>query len=212
MLQVNFVQCSNACRASRAEVRRRHLIDVARRLFTERGFHATGVAQIAGESGIKVGQMYRDFQSKEDVIAAIVEIDLAAFLDEEALADAIAAGDQMAVRGWIGRLINIDEPIDQCRMMAEIMAESARNARIAEIHRGIDRRIHGLLVQALTALAPEPSCAVERARLAELIMALGLGLADRRIADPELDVTALVELMDRIVDQQIAGLVRCVAA
>lgn len=208
---MNFVQCSSACRASRAEGRRRHLIDVARRLFTERGFHAAGVAQIAAASGIKVGQIYRDFDSKEDIIAAIVEIDLAAFLDEEALHAAMGRGDVAAVRAWIGRLMPVDEPIESCRMMAEIMAEAARNARIAEIHQGIDRHIHGLVVQALQVLAPDPACVAERAQLAELVMAMGLGLANRRIAAPELDVSALVGLMNRIVDGQIVAMERVAA-
>jgi AcrR family transcriptional regulator len=194
------------CRASRAQERRQHLIDVARRLFSERGFHATGVAQIATASGIKVGQIYRDFQSKEDIVAAIVEIDLAAFLDEDALSDAIEAGDRTAVRNWIGRLMPVDEPIESCRMMAEIMAEAARNARIADIHRAIDRHIRGLAVQALTALAPDPDQAAERARLAELIIAMSLGLADRRIVAPEVDASGLVALMNRIVDDQIAAM------
>ena len=55
-------------------------MDVARTLFTEQGFHRTGVAQIAAASGIKVGQIYRDFADKEAIVAAIVESDLAAFL------------------------------------------------------------------------------------------------------------------------------------
>lgn len=200
---MNFVQCSSVCRASRAEGRRQHLIDVARLLFTERGFHGTGVAQIAAASGIKVGQIYRDFDSKEDIVAAIVGIDLAAFLDEDALHAAMAAGDLAGVRAWVGRLIPVDEPIESCRLRAEIMAEAARNARIADIHRGIDRHIHGLVVHALEALAPDPACEAKRVQLAELVMAMGLGLADRRIAAPERDTAALVALMNQIVDEQI---------
>ena len=206
---MNIVQCSNVCRASRAEVRRRHLIDVARSLFTERGFHATGVAQIAAASGIKVGQIYRDFASKEDVIAAIVEIDLAAFLEEGALADAIEAGDRTAVRAWIGHLLHVDKPIENCRMKAEITAEAARNARIADIHRNVDRQVHGLLVAALRALAPDPRRASDCAQVAEFVMALGVGLADRRIAAPGTDLEPLMVLMNRIVDEQIARLAEC---
>ena len=108
-------------------------------------------------------------------------------------------------------MIPLDKPIENCPMMAEIMAEAARNARIAEIHRGVDGHIQGLVVQALEALAPDPACRAERAQLAELIMAMGIGLANRRIAAPELDVSALVALMNRIVDEQIATMRTMVA-
>ena len=44
---------------SRAQQRRDKVVDVARRLFASQGFHATGMAQIAKESGVAVGQIYR---------------------------------------------------------------------------------------------------------------------------------------------------------
>lgn len=182
-------------------------MNVARRLFVERGFHSTGVAQIAAESGIKVGQIYRDFQSKEDVIAAIAAADLAAFLDEDVLRASIAAGDREAVRAWIGRFLQVNDPIEQCRMMTEIVAEAARNARIAEIRTAIDRRLHGLLVQALTVLAPDARSEQARAGLSDLILTLSIGMINRRIADPSLDLSGLEAQLNGIVDREIAQLI-----
>src|SRR3546814_6846394 len=72
----------------RARARRDRLLQVARTLFIEQGFHQTGTAQIAAASGIAVGQMYRDFKNKEAIIAAICEADVEAWLEEKALADA----------------------------------------------------------------------------------------------------------------------------
>lgn len=60
---------------NRAEHRRRLVTDTARKLFMNHGFHATGMAQLAKESGIAVGQIYRDFASKEDIVAAICNAD-----------------------------------------------------------------------------------------------------------------------------------------
>lgn len=182
-------------------------MDVARRLFVERGFHSTGVAQIAAESGIKVGQIYRDFQSKEDVIAAIAAADLAAFLDEDVLRASMAAGDREAVRAWIGRFLQVNDPIEQCRMMTEIVAEAARNARIAEIRTAIDRRLHGLLVQALTVLAPDARSEQARAGLSDLILTLSIGIMNRRIADPSLDLSGLEAQLNGIVDREIGQLI-----
>jgi len=44
--------------AERANARRERIMASARRLFLINGFHATGVAQIARESGVAVGQLY----------------------------------------------------------------------------------------------------------------------------------------------------------
>ncbi len=105
----------SACRATRADDRRRHLIDVARKLFTEHGFHATGVAQIAAASGIRVGQIYRDFSGKEDIVAAIVAEDVAAFLDED-----------VRLRTLAGARVSAQDYLRTRRMQQEMKAAFAQ--------------------------------------------------------------------------------------
>lgn len=62
----------------RAE-KRDHLIDIAIRLFSRRGFHATGVDQIIEETGIAKTTLYRHFASKEElIVAALAKADEAA--------------------------------------------------------------------------------------------------------------------------------------
>src|SRR3546814_10817567 len=58
-------------RGPRSAARRQHILATTRDLFVKRGFHQTGMAQIASSSGIAVGQIYRDFANKEAIIAAI---------------------------------------------------------------------------------------------------------------------------------------------
>lgn len=206
---MNLLHCTNVCRATRASTRRQHLLDVARRLFTEHGFHATGVAQIASESGIKVGQIYRDFQSKDDIIAALVEADLAEFLEEDSLTQAVERDDFAAVRGWIGRFIDVREPIEECRLMAEINAEAGRNPRIAELQHAVNARIRANLTRALVALEPDESRARCRALLVDLILTLGTGLMVQRLSVPGLAAEALAAHMGRLIDREIAGLKGC---
>lgn len=206
---MKLLQCTSPCRATRAEARRAHLLDVARTLFAVHGFHGTGVAQIAAASGVKVGQIYRDFQSKEDIVAALVEADLAAFLDESGLAIAVGRGDPAAVRDWISRFTHVDESMEECRMLAEIVAEAARNVRIAEIHHAIDARVRASLETALTALVPSSD---RSSRLIDLIMTLGIGLTYRRIADPHLDVRGLIDQIGAIIDREIGELARAADA
>lgn len=191
---------------SRAEIRRAHLLETARQLFIEHGFHRTGVAQIASASGIKVGQIYRDFSSKEDVIAAICERDVADWLAEDVLADAVASGDQAGVREWMNRFLQSDEPVEECRLMNEIVAESGRSPRIAELNRSIDQRIRKRLSAALAALTGRTDRGDERERLADFILALGLGIMTRRAFDPALNVDAMYDYASAVVDERIRAL------
>lgn len=198
------MQCSKGDRAGRADRRREHILNVARTLFAERGFHSTGVAQIATASGIAIGQIYRDFQSKEDIIAAIVERDVEEFLGEDALGCAIARGNRVAVRQWIERLIIIDESNQDCRLMCEIMAEMGRNDRIAGINREVERRVRVSIGAALRALAGEAIVPSAVERLTDLVMLLSIGLVCRQIADPALDIVTLSGTLSRIVDEELA--------
>ncbi|AQR72883.1 TetR/AcrR family transcriptional regulator [Sphingomonas sp. LM7] len=193
-------------RPNRAEMRREHLLETARTLFIEQGFHQTGVAQIATASGIKVGQIYRDFQSKEDIIASICERDVADWLEEDVLAAAVRTGDIPAVREWLDRFLRSDEPVEDGRLMSEIVAESGRSARIAELNRTVDRKVRDSLSAALTAISPRAEDSGERTALVDFILALGLGIMMRRTFDPNLRTEPLFAYVSAIVDRRIEAL------
>lgn len=193
-------------RTGRADLRRRRLLDTARALFVEHGFHGTGVAQIAAASGIKVGQIYRDFDGKEAIIAAICEADVTAWLEEDGLRAAVRAGDGEAIRGWIRRFGGFDEPAVECRLLAEITAETGRNERVAAIHRGIDARLRACLVTALAALVPGCGRAGEVAALADFVLAAGVGIKMRRVIRPDLPHEPFGRLMGEVVDGELARL------
>ncbi|MFD2577665.1 TetR/AcrR family transcriptional regulator [Novosphingobium colocasiae] len=117
---------------TRAEMRRNTIKEVARRLFVENGFHATGIAIIARESGLAVQQLYRDFSSKEDIIAAIVEANCERIGNQEALATALANKDREAIIGWLVSTPSRDDELGD-RLFLEIIAEVTRNERIRAI-------------------------------------------------------------------------------
>src|SRR3982751_221809 len=106
--------CDNAIakQTGRAAERRQLILDTARNLFVRNGFHGTGVAQIADASGVKVGQIYRDFSSKEDIIAAIALADLSQFLDEPTLNRAIDFDNTDAIRAWILAFVAYEDDIE----------------------------------------------------------------------------------------------------
>lgn len=51
---------------------RRNIMDVAMRLFAERGYHGTSISKIATEAGISKGLLYNYFASKEDLLRALL--------------------------------------------------------------------------------------------------------------------------------------------
>jgi AcrR family transcriptional regulator len=60
-------------RAARAEARREEILDAAERVFATKGFHETGIADIAAELGIGHGTFYRYFENKQDIAAKVLE-------------------------------------------------------------------------------------------------------------------------------------------
>jgi len=64
---------SSASRAPRQDNRRQQLLDVAARLFRERGYHVTSMRDIAREVGMLSGSIYYHFPSKEEMLLAVYE-------------------------------------------------------------------------------------------------------------------------------------------
>ncbi|MEH3048118.1 TetR/AcrR family transcriptional regulator [Sphingomonas adhaesiva] len=52
---------------------RRHIVDVADRLFYARGYAATSFADIAGEAGLSRGNFYYHFRTKDEILDAVIE-------------------------------------------------------------------------------------------------------------------------------------------
>jgi AcrR family transcriptional regulator len=191
--------------AGRAAERRQQILDTSRRLFIENGFHGTGVAQIAVASGIKVGQIYRDFSSKEDIIAAIAFRDLSQFLDEATLQRAIDAGDMSAIRQWILAFGTYDADVDGYRLMPEIMAESVRNPRIARLQEDMRASVKNALTAALAAWAPGEDRETARSELADLILMLGSSLCQAIVMEAlqGRDYLPLCERLQTIVSREL---------
>ena len=197
------------CSASKtkSEERRDRVIDAARKLFIENGFHATGIAQIAKESGVAVGQLYRDFSSKEDIVAAIVNTDCRTFMAADSLRLAIQDGDEMQVRDWIRQFVMPDDDADNC-LFAEILAEAARNTRIAAIFDDIHNDVRDLMLAALSMLAPGVALDSRRSALADAILTMSLGMLHHQLIRPQLELGALVETLLSIVDRDIDAICR----
>jgi AcrR family transcriptional regulator len=192
-------------RTVRSTERRQHLLETARALFVDKGFHQTGMAQIAKASGIAIGQIYRDFANKEAIIAAICKSDLAIWLEEEKLDAAVAAGDSLAIRDWIERIATQEPSPDNRRLMCELLAEVGRNPIIAEINRKIEAQLRKSLEAALASLAPGASVE-RRATMMDFIISISWGMVASMELFPHREPEPLRRYVALLLHREIAAL------
>lgn len=200
-------------REERADARRQALIDAGRALFSKQGFHQTGMAELAKASGIKMGQIYRDFGSKDDIIAAICEQDISLLLSDVRLFDDTRRGGPRALRAWIDDYVEHEPGLQQCRMVAEITAEAGRNPRIARILIDQENRLLEKLDSTLNALTNGRIAPADRRRIVKIMFALNLGLMTQRAAEPGYDAKStfraamalILEELERLIDVEAKG-------
>jgi len=141
------------------EARRTQILDAARRLFSEQGFHRTSMQDILRESGLSAGAVYRYFPAKEDMVVAISREAMATIRaaferdpDEDLpplqlLEGVLAAVDAHADRNGVGRLaLQVWAEAGRSPAIRERLAESILEARSAVAARL--RRQYGAVVDA----------------------------------------------------------------
>lgn len=67
-----MTQTTSRAERKKAELRR-EIVDAAFNCFSERGYHATGIADIAAVLGIGHGTFYRYFENKRDIIEHVID-------------------------------------------------------------------------------------------------------------------------------------------
>ncbi|MBT0730436.1 TetR/AcrR family transcriptional regulator [Rosenbergiella nectarea] len=124
--------------SARQQQRKDALIDIARKSFQQNGLHGTTLAVIAKDSTLSVGQIYRIFVNKEEIVEAvvnqIVSERVALFLEQN--------HDLERKAVLLARAI---PPTDSQRLddalLMEINAESLRNPRLLTILQQADQKM-----------------------------------------------------------------------
>ncbi len=89
MASPETIPVSDAPLDSRAEATRRRVLDVAARLFRERGYAGVSLRAIAAAAGLKAGSLYYHFDSKEALVVEILDEGIRAV--HEAVEQAVSA-------------------------------------------------------------------------------------------------------------------------
>lgn len=150
------------------EARRRQILEAARACFAANGFHSTSMQDILRESGLSAGAVYRYFDSKEAIIAAIaaeaVSVIGAAFSadgDDDVplltlVERAVRAVDERAESDDVGRLAlqvwaeaGRSDPLRAHISAAVHEARAPLERRLERAHPGIDAAATAAVITAL---------------------------------------------------------------
>ena len=185
-------------KVSRAEAaqNRERIIEVAARLFRERGFDGIGVAELMNFAGLTHGGFYGHFASKEDLMAQACA---------RALEGSLDALHQVAERGGGNALSAVasaylspahrDRPGEGCALAA-LGAEAARHGSPV---RGAFTQGVRSLVDRLTRLLPGKSKRAKRERaLAIFASMVGALVLARAVDDAELSEEVLQSVLASI--------------
>lgn len=117
--------------------RRQQIMDAFIVHVVEKGFHKASMAEMAKTAGLSVGQIYRYFAHKEDIIRAVVEQKTEEYIG--------LMEEFLEKRDWLQRHFEegVDDQFHRDRIVhMEIKAEANRSPAIAQIQKDADCRLH----------------------------------------------------------------------
>jgi AcrR family transcriptional regulator len=137
-------------RRMRAPERRAQLLDVARRVFGNSGFHAVSMETVAKEAGVTKPILYDHFPSKKDLYLALIDADLAVLHDKvkEALDSPI--GNRERIRASFQAYFDfVDEHAAGFRLLMQetVGAEDEFRDRVGAVRDRILREVADLIVR-----------------------------------------------------------------
>ena len=156
------------------------ILDAAVACFAKRGFHQASMHDISAEAGISVGLIYRYFQNKEAVIAAMADRhkqEIQEILERARQAPNLRESLETLFTAHCGET----EPQVTAAFVVDLFAEASRNTHVAELVRGVcDAAMDG--VTELIRRSPEAKGSELTPReMAELIFAVNDGMLLRGV-------------------------------
>lgn len=180
-----------ACRLTRAEKKaatRAGLLEAAAEVFSQRGFQAASVDQVAEAAGFTKGAVYAHFDSKEDLFLAMLDERFAERLAalREVLADEHDPGEQAREAGE-GFMDYIDADPRWTPLFFEFWAHAVRHpdvaAQLVPRYRALRSAVADLLERRADELGKDPKLPAED--LAAMTFAMANGMALEHMLEPD---------------------------
>lgn len=134
----------------RALAQRERILAAAEKCFIERGFHAASMANIADAAQMSPGLIYRYFDSKSEIVLAIIEQQLLLAREEMRQLDGGADLARRIAESFSGEHADSPRQTDPA-LFLEISAEASRDPAIAAAVRASDQTLwddfHALLAR-----------------------------------------------------------------
>ena len=185
-------------RVSRTEAaeNRQRIIEVASKLFRQRGFDGIGVADLMKSAGLTHGGFYGNFASKEDLMALACAHALESSLNTlQQVADRSGEQALSAIASAYLSSAHRDGAADGC-VLAALGAEAARHGSAV---RGAFTRSVLSVVDVLTRLMPGKSKLAKRERaFATYASLVGAMVLARAVDDPELSDEVLRSVLKAV--------------
>ena len=166
--------------------RRTQILEAAVVCFAKRGFHQASMHDISAEAGISVGLIYRYFQNKEAVIAAMADRhkkEISDLLERAGQAPTLLESLEILFTAHCAE----SEPRVVSAFVVDLYAEASRNPAVAELVGDVlNTSMDG--VTKLIARSPEGQNALHGQtprELAELIFAVARGMLMLDILQPQ---------------------------
>jgi AcrR family transcriptional regulator len=177
------------------EIRQQQILAAAARCARRSGFHGASMSDIAQAASMSVGQIYRYFENKEAIIAAIVDQDVQDMRERFAelessgtsLADAIIEKADESV-AW-----NYDP--ERAALRLEVFAEAARNPRVAEMLRKSDAEERAFRKDILKRTGPPGASDADLDARGEVLSMVFEGMLIRSVNNPGADQAAIAQVL-----------------
>jgi len=164
---------------------RSKLIAAAQTLIAQKGFHQTRMAELTHLSGISVGQIYRLFANKSEMIIAIVQDDTEKRIQRlAAIRDDVAAGVLAPETGVERAILQALQESSEA-LNFEVLAEGLRNPVVADVVGSLCENLRAILGELILKIAPE----LTGSRLLaaeEMLLAITFGLGNNTLSRPVL--------------------------
>jgi AcrR family transcriptional regulator len=193
-------------RQDKRQANRARILQAARKIFAQRGYHGATIEQIAGEAGLSNGAIYYNFANKEDLFFALLDQWRTELLTD--LGSALPRpGSPEPGQSFQDEMNHVIDTLKRRRewrlLLFEFVTYAARNpgfrARFAAERQKFKQALASALAERTTAHHLHPVAPPEQ--LVILVTALVNGLAVDELTEPEgvfsdLLATALTALMD----------------